>query len=189
MLEPAILGLLALKNLRAIIDMEKEELFVKKPVEEPESFESVLKTLSVFMNRGRVVEPWTEITVQGRVAGSLNDYMEGWLVESNCFSKNQSGCLLVARAIANVYDGMIPIRVANYSSQTVLLRKQKLLAYAEEVDNITMSDKETPEQVEVVWNISNTIESSEQLPDHLQLRQYGVKTYLQKAQKILVERH
>ena len=32
-----------------------------------------------------------------------------------------------------------------------------------------MSDKETPEQVEIVGNISNTIENSEQLPDHLQL--------------------
>ena len=55
-LEPGILGLLALKNLRAIVDLEKEELFVKEPVEELESFESVLKARSVIMNRGRVIE-------------------------------------------------------------------------------------------------------------------------------------
>ena len=106
------------------------------------------------MNRGRVVEPWTKITVQRRVAGSLNYNMEGWLVESNCISKNQSGCLQVARVIANVHNGMIPVRVANYSSQTVRLQKGKLLA---------------PEQVEVVGNISNTKENSEKFPDHLQL--------------------
>ena len=52
MLEPGILGLPALKNLRAIVDLEKEELLVKKPVEASESFESVLKTRCVFMNRG-----------------------------------------------------------------------------------------------------------------------------------------
>ena len=115
MLEPGILDLLALQNLRVIVDLEKEELFVKKPVEELESFESVLKTRSVFMNKGRVVESWTEITVQGRVLESLNDNMEGWLMESNCISKNQPGCLLVARVIVNVHNGMIQIRVANYS--------------------------------------------------------------------------
>ena len=32
-----------------------------------------------------------------------------------------------------------------------------------------MSDKETPELVEVVGNIRNTIDNSEQIPDHLQL--------------------
>ena len=32
-----------------------------------------------------------------------------------------------------------------------------------------MSDYETPEQVEVVSNISNPIENSEKLPDYLQL--------------------
>ena len=142
MLEPSIFGLLALKNLRALVDLEKNELFVKKPVEEPESFESVLKTRSIFMNRRRVVEPWTKITVQGRVSGSLNDNVEGWLVGSNCISKNQFGCLLVTRVIANVHNSMIPIQVANYSSQTFRLRRGKLLAFAEEVDNITMSDKE-----------------------------------------------
>ena len=77
MLELDILGLPTLKNLQAIVDLEKEELFVKKPVEEPEIFESILKTLSVFMNRGKVVELWTEIAVQGRVAGSPNENIEG----------------------------------------------------------------------------------------------------------------
>ena len=81
-------------------------------------------------------------------------------MESNYISKNQSGCLLVATVIANVHNGMIPIRVANYSSQIVRLRKGKLLAFAE-VENITMPDKKTFEQVEVVGNISCTIENSE----------------------------
>ena len=43
MLEPGVLGLPALKALRAIIDLKKEELLVKKPIEKPE-FVSVPKT-------------------------------------------------------------------------------------------------------------------------------------------------
>ena len=160
MLEPGILGLPALKSLHAIVDMEKEELLVKDQVKELENFEAMTKTRRVFLNRGRVVEPWTEITVQGKVSRSLTDNVEGWLVESNCSSKNQSGCLLVARVIANVHNGLIPTRVANCSSQTVRLRKGKLLAFAEEVGKIPITDK-TPKQVEVVGNLSNTIEDSE----------------------------
>ena len=72
---------------------------------------------------------------------------------------------------------MIPIRVANYFLQTVQLWKWTLLVFAEEVDNITMSDKETLEQVKVVGNISNTTENIEQLPDHLQLLYEDVTSY------------
>ena len=49
-LEPGVLGLPALQALRAIIDLAKEELLVKKSVEESE-FASVPKTRRVLLNR------------------------------------------------------------------------------------------------------------------------------------------
>ena len=63
MLEPRVLGLPALKALRAIIDLEKEELLVKKPIEELE-FASVPKTRRVLLNRGGVIKPWAVTTLQ-----------------------------------------------------------------------------------------------------------------------------
>ena len=51
-------------------------------------------------------------------------------MESSCISKNQSSCLLAERVIANVHNGIISIRTANYTSQIVRIC---LLAYAEEV--------------------------------------------------------
>ena len=49
MLEPGVLDLSAVNVLHAIIDLEKEELLVKKPVEEPE-FASVPRTRRVLFN-------------------------------------------------------------------------------------------------------------------------------------------
>ena len=66
MLEPEVLGLSALKALRAIFDLEKEELLVKKSAEEPE-FACVLKTRRVLLIRGRVIELWAATTLQGKV--------------------------------------------------------------------------------------------------------------------------
>ena len=64
-LEPRALGLSALKALRAIIDLEKEKLLVKKLIEELE-FVSELKTRSILLNRGGVIEPWAKTTLQGK---------------------------------------------------------------------------------------------------------------------------
>ena len=54
--------------MQAIIELKKRKLFLMKPVDEPENSVSVLKSLSVFMSRGKLVKPGTEITVQGRLS-------------------------------------------------------------------------------------------------------------------------
>ena len=54
-LEPGVLGLPVLQALRAIIDLEKEELFVNKPIKKPK-FAFVLKTRHVLLNRRGVIE-------------------------------------------------------------------------------------------------------------------------------------
>ena len=98
MLEPEVLGLLALKALRSIIDLEKEELLVKKPVEGPE-FAFVTKTRRVLLNRGGVIELWAETTLQRKVSGNLSDNMEDWLVANKFINIKQSDCLFAARVV------------------------------------------------------------------------------------------
>ena len=143
MLELGILGLPALKALRAIIGLEKKELPMKKPVEEPE-FASAPKSRRVLLNRGGVIKPWAENILQRKVSQNLSENMEDWLVENKCININQSDCLFPARLIANVSNNSIPIRVANCYSQMVQFRKRSLLAFAEEVSkipNTEMDDK------------------------------------------------
>ena len=98
MLEPGVLGLPALKALRAIIDLEKEELHMKRPVEEPE-FASVPKSRRILLNRGGVIESWAETTLQRKVSGNLSENMEDWLVENKCININQSDCLFATRVV------------------------------------------------------------------------------------------
>ena len=76
-LKLGVLCLPALKALCTIIDLEKEELLVKKLVKELE-FVYVPKTRRVFLNKGGVIEPWVETTLQRKVSGNLSDNMEDW---------------------------------------------------------------------------------------------------------------
>ena len=58
---------------------------------------------------------------------------------------NQFGCLLIAKVIKNVPNGMNPIRVAKFFSQTAPFRKGRLYAFVEEMGKIINTGKNVTE--------------------------------------------
>ncbi len=171
--DPVVLGLPALRQLDALLDLGSCELRIgncRIPCQDRID-RGVQKICRVTVARGCVVPPWTEQMIPAKVNGIHLGPPSLWFIDDPGGANKINRNLLVARTLEeNREDGLLAVRVVNMSLKPVSVKKGKIIANAEvvqpdDVDNFhlnrTITEVKTdsagfktadvPEHLKILW--------------------------------------
>ena len=136
--DPVILGLPALKQLKAVVDLGNGLLKIgdcRIPCSEKVSV-GVPRLKRVIVTRGCIIPPWSEKMVASRVIAHQGQCDRAIFVYDPGGQKNQEP-LLVAKTLSHTDDkGKLWIRVANLSDKPRSIKRGKSIAQAEDTEEV-----------------------------------------------------
>ena len=107
-----------------------------------------------------IIPPKSEMIISGKIIDGIQMDASG-IVEQNKSFVDKSG-VLVTKAVIDLNNGVIPIRMININTEPYKIHKNTVLAMFETVDNIEIKD----EQVRIS-KVGDQIDSGSVIPEHL----------------------
>lgn len=162
--EQFVLGFDFLAKYKCTIDAASRSLQIGQiPIQNKESLRSA-STCRIRVSENIVLPPYSETVIKGDIVGETT--MTECVLEP-CSEKLAQKGVVIARSLVDIKQKSVPLRVGNFTNETVTVHKGTFAAVGEEIHHIETRDLKSESVCQIDQRATEVSDLNSNIPEHL----------------------